>query len=204
MGADACMQVCPYYNKPPQEGLYRHFRSIAEAVTELPHILYNVPGRTAVDMLPETVERLAQIDNIVGLKEAVDSAERMDELALRCAPRIENGSFALLSGDDFSMVELMLRGGHGCISVTANAVPAHVRQICDLALAGQDEQARAANERLMSLHRALFSVSSPIPLKWAMQCMGLIPPGIRLPLVPLPAESQAVVESALRELEVLS
>lgn len=204
MDIAACMLVCPYYNKPPQEGLYQHFRSIAEAVPSVPYILYNIPGRTAVDILPETVARLAQIDNIVGIKEAVDTTQRMDELVKCCRTSMEKKGFALLSGDDFSMVELMNRGGVGCISVTANVVPARVRRICDLALAGEREQARAANEQLMPLHRALFELSNPISAKWALNRMQLIPEGIRLPLIPLPAEQQQSLEAVLHDLELLT
>ncbi|MBF2754843.1 MAG: 4-hydroxy-tetrahydrodipicolinate synthase [Gammaproteobacteria bacterium AqS3] len=204
VGVDGCMQVCPYYNRPPQEGLYRHFLKIAEAVPRLPQILYNVPGRTGVDLLPETVARLAQVDNIVGLKEAVADTERMDALFAACSEAI-SGGFAILSGDDFSMHELMIRGGSGCISVSANVAPAQVRTICDLASSGQsDEAVRAANERLMPLHRVLFEVASPIPCKWALHLMDLIPPGIRLPLVPLPdadADLAAKLGAVINDLE---
>ena len=200
-GVDACMLVTPYYNKPPQQGLYEHYRAVAEAVP-VGQILYNVPSRTAVDMLPETIARLAQIDNIIGLKEAVADPGRMDALVRHCQPALRDG-FALLSGDDFTMCDFMQRGAVGCISVTANLVPGLVRELCDLTSAGEYESARALDARIQPLHAALFCTSSPIPVKWALNRMQRIPPGIRLPLVPLEPSLQANMEAAMDALELL-
>ncbi len=196
-GADACLLVTPYYNKPTQEGLYRHFRAVAEAVA-IPQILYNVPGRTACDMKPETVLRLAGVPNITGIKEATGDLERARTLIQQCPE-----GFAVYSGDDATAVELMLLGGHGNISVTANIAPAAMHRICALALAGKAAEARALNDTLAELHRVLFIESNPIPVKWALHAMGMIDSGIRLPLTPLSAESRPVLEAALRRAGVL-
>ncbi len=196
-GADAVLSVTPYYNKPTQEGLYLHHRAIAEAV-DIPQILYNVPGRTAVDMLPETVLRLADVDNIVAIKEATGNLERAKFL-------IEHlpADFAVYSGDDETAVELMLMGGKGNISVTANLVPEQMVQLCRLAMAGDAVAARAINTPLMPLHKILFCESNPIPVKWALLEMGLIQEGIRLPLTPLSSERQPQLRAVLDQIGLL-
>lgn len=191
IGANACLLVVPYYNKPPQEGLYRHFRAIAEAV-DIPQILYNVPGRTACDMLNETVARLADIPNIVGIKDATGNIPRGEELIALVGDRM-----AVYSGDDATAMELMLRGGKGNISVTANVAPAEMARLCAAAMAGDAETAAAINDRLMPLNRKLFVEANPIPVKWALQQMGLVAEGIRLPLVPLNEKYHAEVREAL-------
>ncbi|WOX06531.1 4-hydroxy-tetrahydrodipicolinate synthase [Microbulbifer pacificus] len=196
-GADACLLVTPYYNKPTQEGLYQHYKAVAKAV-DIPQILYNVPGRTAVDMLPDTVRRLSSIANIVGIKEATGNLERARQI-LELVPE----DFALYSGDDATAVELMLLGGHGNISVTANVAPAAVAQMCEAALAGDAETARAINQRIEILHKMLFVESNPIPVKWALKEMGRIDSGIRLPLTVLSPEHHSVVREALRSAGVL-
>ncbi len=190
-GADACLLVTPYYNKPTQEGLYRHHLAIAEAV-DIPQILYNVPGRTACDMLPETVERLSRIGNIVGIKEATGNLERIREIRERCGP-----GFMIYSGDDATAVEAMLMGADGDISVTANVVPAAMAAICDAALSGDAARARELDASINALHRDLFVESNPIPVKWALQQMGLIGSGIRLPLTPLSSAAQEVLRTTL-------
>jgi len=196
-GADACLLVTPYYNKPTQEGLYRHHRLVAETVP-VPQILYNVPGRTACDMLPATVERLAAIPNIIGIKEATGNLDRAREIMQRCGDRLE-----VYSGDDATSMELMLLGGRGNISVTANVAPAAMHDMCAAALAGDRETAQAINARLEILHRTLFVESNPIPVKWALHEMGMIPAGIRLPLTPLAAEYHETVRQALRQAGVM-
>ncbi|MDX1489758.1 MAG: 4-hydroxy-tetrahydrodipicolinate synthase [Pseudohongiellaceae bacterium] len=178
-GADAALLVAPYYNKPSQEGLYQHFKAIAEAV-DIPQILYNVPGRTSSDIHPETVSRLADISNIVGIKEATGDLARCSQLLRTCADRI-----AIYSGDDATAMDLMLAGGKGNISVTANLVPKQMHQMCALAIAGDMEGAKAVNEPLEALHKNLFVEGNPVPVKWAMEQLGLIESGIRLPLVEL-------------------
>jgi len=193
VGADATLQVVPYYNKPTQEGQYRHFVAVAEAA-DLPMILYNVPGRTVADLGVETTVRLAQVPGIVGLKDATGDLARAGQL-LRRLPT----SFALYSGNDDSALALMLLGGHGVISVTANVVPKLMRQMCDAALQSELPKARALNARLMPLHTGLFVEPNPIPVKWALQRMGKIAGGIRLPLVPLSASGREVVQAALDE-----
>lgn len=198
LGANASLQVVPYYNKPPQEGLYQHFKAIA-ASTDLPIILYNVPGRTVADLAHETVLRLAQIPNVVGIKEATGNIERAVWL-IREAPE----DFAIYSGDDGTAAALMLLGGHGNISVTANVVPAMMSKLCRLAMAGNAKQAADLQAKLMPLHKAMFIEANPIPVKWALAAMGRSPAGIRLPLVPLSAAQQPVVASALKSLGVLS
>lgn len=190
-GADACLLVTPYYNKPTQEGLFLHHKAIAEAVA-IPQMLYNVPGRTACDMLPETALRLAQIPNIVAIKEATGDLERARAIIER-AP----ADFFVYSGDDETAVELILMGGKGDISVTANVAPAAVAEMNHLALAGKAAEARAINERLMPVHDAMFVEANPIPVKWALAEMGRIPRGIRLPLTPLSSGHHARVRDAL-------
>ncbi|MCL6416334.1 4-hydroxy-tetrahydrodipicolinate synthase [Aestuariirhabdus sp. Z084] len=197
LGVDACLLVTPYYNKPTQEGMYQHFKYIAERV-EIPQILYNVPGRTSVDLLPETVERLALVDNIVGIKEATGDIERAKRLIANCS-----ADFAVYSGDDPTAVELILAGGKGNISVTANVAPAKMSELCRLALAGKADEARRLNEELMPLHSNLFVESNPIPVKWALQEMGMIEGGIRLPLTPLSEPSQAIVRDVLKRNKLL-
>jgi len=191
-GADACLLVTPYYNKPTQEGLYQHFKAIAEAV-DVPQILYNVPGRTACDMLPETVARLATIPNIVGIKEATGDLERAKQV-IDSVP----ADFAVYSGDDGTAPELMLLGGVGNISVTANVAPAEMAELCKLAIAGQAEETRELQNKLMPLHNALFVEANPIPVKWAMTEMGLMADGIRLPLTVLSDQYHEEVREALR------
>ncbi|MCU0735141.1 MAG: 4-hydroxy-tetrahydrodipicolinate synthase [Methylotetracoccus sp.] len=193
VGADACLLVTPYYNKPTQEGLFQHFRTVAENV-EIPQILYNVPGRTACDMLPATVARLAKVPNIVGIKEATGKLERVPELLSTCGP-----GFGLYSGDDATACEFCLLGGHGVISVTANVVPRAMHELCAAARAGRREEAVAIDARLAGLHRDLFIESNPIPVKWAMNVMGLIPSGIRLPLTWLSSEYQGTVRRAMSQ-----
>ena len=192
-GADACLLVTPYYNKPTQEGMYLHFRHIAEAVA-IPQILYNVPGRTACDMLPETVERLSKVPNIVGIKEATGDLKRGQEVLDRVAKE-----FLVYSGDDATAVELMLMGGKGNISVTANVAPRAMSELCAAAIAGDAEKARAINALLMPLHQKLFLEANPIPVKWALHEMGLIGDGLRLPLTPLSARCHESVREALRQ-----
>jgi len=191
-GADACLLVTPYYNKPTQEGLYQHHKAIAEAV-DIDQILYNVPGRTACDMLPETVRRLAEIPNIVGIKEATGDLERAKEL-IDSLPK----DFAVYSGDDATAPELMLLGGVGNISVTANVAPAEMAKLCSLAMAGNAEETRELQNSLMPLHNSMFVESNPIPVKWAMAEMGLMQHGIRLPLVDLSEQYHEEVRNALR------
>jgi 4-hydroxy-tetrahydrodipicolinate synthase len=191
-GADSCLSVVPYYNKPTQEGLYRHFRACAEAV-DIPQILYNVPGRTVADLANDTTLRLAQIPNIVGIKDATGDMGRGADL-LRRAPK----DFAVYSGDDASALALLLLGGHGVISVTANVAPRLMREMCAAALAGDLARAREVNNRLLPLHRDLFIEANPIPVKWAVARMGLMGPGLRLPLTPLSARcEQAVLEAMM-------
>lgn len=197
-GAAAGLSVTPYYNKPTQEGLYRHYKKIAEAVA-LPLVLYNVPGRTAVDMLPATVARLARVPNVVGIKEATGEVARGVEILKTCGD-----GFEVYSGDDATAVELMLAGGHGVISVTANVVPRLMQDLCAAARAKDAARARTINEKLMGLHKQLFIESNPIPVKWALAQMGLIAPGIRLPLTPLSAGCHAAVRAAMQAAGVAS
>jgi 4-hydroxy-tetrahydrodipicolinate synthase len=191
-GADAALLVTPYYNKPPQEGLYRHFKAVAEAV-DIPQILYNVPGRTAVDMLPSTVERLAEVPGIVGIKEAKGDLDRVRELVALGLP-----DFALYSGDDATARDSILLGFHGDISVTANVAPEGMARMCAAALAGDAETAAAIDADLAALHRSLFVEPNPIPVKWALAELGLIDEGIRLPLVPLDPAFHAEVRAAIK------
>lgn len=196
-GADAALLVTPYYNKPTQEGLYLHHRAVAEAV-DIPQILYNVPGRTACDMLPETVARLSQIENIVGLKEASGDLRRVAVLRAGCGEE-----FALYSGDDLSACDFLLLGGDGVISVTANLAPRLMQAMCVAALAGDRVQARAIDRRLEALHRDLFIQSNPIPVKWGAVELGLCGPGIRLPLTWLSEQHHGLVRAALEQAGVL-
>jgi 4-hydroxy-tetrahydrodipicolinate synthase len=191
-GADGALLVTPYYNKPPQEGLYQHFRRVAESV-DLPQYLYNVPGRTACDLLPSTVERLAAVPNIVGLKEATGNLDRVRDLVA-----LELPDFALYSGDDATARASMLAGFHGDISVTANVAPEPMARMCKAAVAGDAEEAAGIDADLAGLHRALFSEPNPIPVKWALTEMGLCDGGIRLPLVPLDEWHHEDVRAALR------
>ena len=191
LGADAALVVTPYYNKPTQEGLYLHHKAVAEAV-DIPQILYNVPGRTACDMLPETVLRLAAVPNIVGIKEATGDLARLDAIRRGCPP-----DFMLLSGDDATACSFILGGGHGVISVTANVAPKLMHEMCVSARRGDEAEARTLDARLQPLHRDLFVEANPIPVKWAVERMGLIDAGIRLPLTWLSAARQPVVRAAL-------
>jgi 4-hydroxy-tetrahydrodipicolinate synthase len=203
-GADASLSVVPYYNKPTQEGLYLHFKAIAEAV-DMPHILYNVPGRTVADMNNDTVLRLAQISNIVGIKDATGNIERGSDLLRRVALlKRTDGDFAVYSGDDASTLALMLLGAHGAISVTANVAPKLMHEMCVAALNGEVAIAREINFRLLGLHRNLFVEANPIPVKWAVSRMGLMKNALRLPLTPLTVATHPKVESAMREAGVLN
>ena len=198
VGADACLLVTPYYNKPTQEGLYQHFRHIAENVA-IPQILYNVPGRTACDMLPETVERLFKVVNIIGIKEATGDLQRAQDILNRVS-----SDFLVYSGDDATAVELMLMGGKGNISVTANVAPRAMAELCAAAMRGDAATARAINERLMPLHKNLFIESNPIPVKWALHEMGLMQDGIRLPLTWLSPRCHEPLRQAMRQSGVLA
>jgi len=193
VGADACLLVTPYYNKPTQEGLYQHHKLIAESV-EIPQILYNVPGRTACDMLPETIARLAKIDNIVGVKEATGDLSRLDQIRL-----LTGDDFGIYSGDDETGTAFMLRGGNGVISVTNNVAPEAMATMCKAALAGDIAEAERIDQSLRALHKELFVESSPIPVKWALHRMGKIPAGIRLPMTPLDRKFHGVIENALKQ-----
>ena len=192
-GATACLSVVPYYNRPTQEGLYRHFRKIAETV-DLPMILYNVPGRTVADMHNDTTLRLAEVPGIIGIKEATASIERGTDL-IRRAPR----NFAIYSGDDATCLAIILLGGHGVVSVTANVAPKLMRQMCAAALVGNVQRARELNLKLFPLHQRLFVEANPIPVKWALAEMGMIEAGLRLPLSPLAEKFHQTVREALHE-----
>ena len=192
-GATACLSVVPYYNKPTQEGQYLHFRKIAESV-DLPMILYNVPGRTVADLLNDTVLRLAQVPGIIGIKDATASIERGSDL-IRRLPR----NFAVYSGEDSTALALILLGGHGVISVTANVAPKLMHQMCAAALVGDVKKARELNLKLLPLHQKLFVEANPIPVKWALAEMGMIEPGLRLPLSPLSDKLHQTVREALHE-----
>ncbi|HYE41105.1 MAG TPA: 4-hydroxy-tetrahydrodipicolinate synthase [Ramlibacter sp.] len=193
VGADCTLQVVPYYNKPTQEGQYQHFRAIAEAV-DMPVVLYNVPGRSVADMQHETVLRLAQVPGIVGIKEATGNIDRAAWL-IKQAPK----GFAVYSGDDPTAVALMLLGGHGNVSVTANVAPKAMSELCKAAIAGDAKRAAELHLQLLKLHKLLFVESNPIPVKWALARMGKIGPALRLPLVPLSTPHHAALEQALRE-----
>jgi len=198
IGADCQLQVVPYYNKPGQEGQYRHFRAIAEAV-ELPMVLYNVPGRTVADLQHDTVLRLAQVPGIVGIKEATGNIERAQWL-IREVPR----GFAVYSGDDPTAVALMLCGGQGNVSVTANVAPRLMHELCAAAIAGDARKAMELQRRLLPVHRHLFVEANPIPVKWAMARMGLCGGALRLPMTPLAPANEPVVEAALRAAGLLA
>ncbi len=197
IGADACLLVTPYYNKPTQEGLYQHHKLIAESV-DIDQILYNVPGRTAVDMSVETTVRLAGVDNIIGIKDATGDLSVLKELVRKCPE-----DFLLLTGDDGTAIDFLLCGGHGGISVTANIVPTELQKAYLAAISGQKELAKELNSQLENLHKNLFIESNPIPVKWALHKMGKCRKGIRLPLLMLSEESQPVVLNDLEELGVL-
>ena len=191
-GVDACLLVTPYYNKPTQEGLYLHHKAVAEAV-DIPQILYNVPSRTACDMQPATVARLATVPNIVGIKEATGDLTRLSAVAELCGK-----DFLMFSGDDATACDFMLKGGHGVISVTANVAPKLMHDLCVLAAGGDAAGAHAIDEKLQPLHRDLFVEANPIPVKWAVERMGLMDAGIRLPLTWLSADRQPLVREAMR------
>jgi len=194
LGADACLLVTPYYNKPGQEGLYQHYRAVAQAV-DIPQILYNVPGRTACDLLPVTVQRLAEIPQIAGIKEATGELERALEIRRLCGEE-----FPLYSGDDPSAAQLMLQAGaRGVVSVSANVAPAAMAQMCAAARAGESERTEALDARLQSLHNMLFVEANPIPVKWALHHIGRVGPGIRLPLTPLAEEHREPLRRALQQ-----
>ncbi len=197
VGCDAALLVTPYYNKPTQEGLYLHYKAVAEAVA-IPQLLYNVPGRTCCDMLAPTVLRLAKVPNIVGIKEATGDMNRAREI-ISGRP----SSFAVYSGDDATARELMLLGGDGTISVTANVMPLEFRQMCEAALKGDANTARTIDARMEELHKVLFVEANPIPVKWALAEMGRIGPGIRLPLTVLSAEKQPALRAALERAGLL-
>ncbi len=192
-GADACLLVTPYYNKPTQEGLYLHYKAIADSAA-IPQILYNVPGRTACDLLPETVERLASVPNIIGIKEATGDIERSREILNRCGDSLD-----IYSGDDATAMELMLNGAKGVISVTANVAPCSMHDMCKAALEGDRATAEALDERLSALHRDLFVQANPIPVKWALYEMGMITEGIRLPLTVLSEKYHQTIRNALKK-----
>ncbi len=197
VGADACLLVTPYYNKPMQEGLYQHFKVVAEAV-DIPQILYNVPGRTGCDLLPETVIRLAPIDNIVGIKEATGELDRVTTIRQQCGD-----AFALYSGDDATSREFCLLGGNGAITVTGNVAPQLMHQMLSAAMEGERDRAEALDALLVGLHQALVVESNPITVQWALHEMGLIGQGIRLPLTWLPESCYASVRAALQQAKVL-
>ncbi len=197
VGADCQLQVVPYYNKPTQEGQYQHFRTIAEAV-DLPMVLYNVPGRTVADLQHDTVMRLAQIDSIIGIKEATGNIERAQWL-IHDAPK----GFSIYSGDDGTAVALMLCGGHGNVSVTANIAPKLMHEMCVAAIAGHAQQAMSIQRQLLSLHKNMFTESNPIPVKWAANRMGLSGPTLRLPMTPLSSHLQPALENAMRSCGVI-
>ena len=194
VGADCQLQVVPYYNKPTQEGQYQHFKAIAEATGDLPCVLYNVPGRTVADMLHATVMRLAQVPGLVGIKEATANIERAQWLIKEAPP-----GFAVYSGDDATAVALMLCGGQGNVSVTANVAPRLMHQLCKAAVAGDAKAAMDLQMKLLPLHKNLFVEANPIPVKWAMARMGLCGPTLRLPMTPLEASNVGAVENALRK-----
>jgi 4-hydroxy-tetrahydrodipicolinate synthase len=196
-GCDAVLLVTPYYNKPTQEGLYRHFKAIAEACP-IPQILYNVPGRTACDLLPETVERLAEIPNIVGIKEAHGTVQRAREVIERCGDKLD-----VVSGDDSNARETIRAGGKGVISVTANVAPRLMHEMCAAALRGDREEAERIDARLAALHKALFCEPNPIPVKWAVKELGLIQGGLRLPMTPLQEQYFETVRQAMKLAGVL-
>jgi len=196
-GADACLLVTPYYNKPTQEGLYLHHKKIAESVS-IQQILYNVPGRTAVDMKTDTVRRLSAVPNIIGLKDATGDLNRLSEMQ-----EVLRDDFGLYSGDDETGTEFMLRGGHGVISVTSNVAPEQMSQMCAAALAGDREKAETLNRPLSGLHKNLFVEANPIPVKWALAEMGMIGLAIRLPMTPLSDDYHEIVRDSMKQAGVL-
>jgi 4-hydroxy-tetrahydrodipicolinate synthase len=196
-GVDALLVVTPYYNKPTQNGLFEHYKTIADKV-DLPIVLYNVPGRTACDILPETVERLSKVEKIIGIKEATAKVERAKEILDRC-----DKGFEVYSGDDPTALDLMVNGAHGVISVTANVAPKKMAEMCDAALNNNIEMATQLNNDLMPLHKQLFLESNPIPTKWALEKMGRIQSGIRLPLLPLDSKYHGDVQEAMQSAGVL-
>ncbi len=197
LGVDGCLLMAPAYVKPTQEGLFQHYKAIAQAVP-VPLILYNVPGRTACDILPKTVERLSHVSNIVGIKEASGSIQRAKQLLQQCEGRLD-----VYSGEDSLAKDSMLAGGRGVISVTANAAPKLMKQMCDAALAGDVALANKLDAKLADLHEQLFSESNPIPVKWAVSQLGLMPEGIRLPLTPLSDDKKALLQTAMQQAELL-
>jgi 4-hydroxy-tetrahydrodipicolinate synthase len=197
VGADACLLVTPYYNKPTQEGLYQHFKAVAQAVP-IPQVLYNVPSRTACDMLPQTVSRLADIENIVGLKEAIGELGRVKEVIDLCGDRI-----VIISGDDATSMETLLLGGKGVITVTGNIAPQLMHDMCMAGISGERQEAERINSMLKGLHHDLFLESNPIPVKWALNAMGLIPSGIRLPLTTLSNEYHEQLRESMKRAEVI-
>ena len=197
VGADCSLQVVPYYNRPSQEGIYQHFKAVAEAV-DLPMVLYNVPGRTVADMLPETALRLAHVPGVIGIKEATGNIERAAQL-IKHAP----SGFSIYSGDDGTAVALMLLGGHGNVSVTANVAPKAMHELCMAAIGGDVQRARQLHLQLLSLHKQLFCEPSPAPTKWALSRLGLCRPDVRLPITPLTPAGQDLVDKALRDAAVL-
>ena len=196
-GADACLLVTPYYNKPTQEGLYLHHKTVAEAVS-IPQILYNVPGRTACDMLPETVGRLSRVDNIIGIKEATAELDRVKQLRDLCGDQ-----FMLVSGDDLTTREFILRGGNGVISVTANVAPKAMHDMCIAAINGDEDNSGRIDKMLEGLHKKLFIESNPIPVKWALHKMGLIQNGIRLPLTWLSESAELELTKAMQQANII-
>lgn len=197
IGADACLLVTPYYNKPTQEGLYLHYKTVAEAVS-IPQILYNVPSRTACDMLPETIGRLSKVDNIIGVKEATADLSRIEIIR-----SLSGDGFMLVSGDDATAKEFVLQGGDGVISVTANIAPRAMHELCELAIKGDHEAASNIDETLVGLHDHLFIESNPIPVKWALHKMGLIKEGIRLPLTWLTENSEELLMNAMKQANII-
>ena len=196
LGADACLLVTPYYNKPTQEGLFQHFKLIAESV-DIDQILYNVPGRTAVDMSVETTTRLSEFSNIIGIKDATGDLEVIKGLVNNCPE-----DFLLLTGDDATAVDFLLLGGHGGISVTANVTPKQLQKVYMAAIAGNADLARQANRELINLHQNLFVEANPIPVKWALHKMGMCSKGIRLPLLELSSEFRPIIENDLKDLNL--
>ena len=197
LGADACLLVTPYYNKPTQEGLFQHFKLIAESV-DIDQILYNVPGRTAVNMSVETTARLSKISNIIGIKDATGDLAVIKELVKSCPE-----DFLLLTGDDATAVDFLLLGGHGGISVTANVTPKELQKVYMTAIAGNADLAKKANKKLINLHQNLFVESNPIPVKWALHKMGMCSKGIRLPLIELSSQFRPIIENDLKELNLI-
>lgn len=196
-GADACLLVTPYYNKPTQDGLYEHHKAVAEAVA-IPQILYNVPGRTACDMLPETIGRLSRIENIIGVKEATGEIERVKPIRELCGD-----DFLLVSGDDETCCEFMLAGGDGVISVTSNVAPRAMHELCELAVAGERTKAEEIDQTLQGLHKDLFVEANPIPVKWAVARLGLIDTGMRLPMTWMSEQYEPRLEAAMKQAGVI-